>query len=268
MRHFFSRLLGHRESTDAPKSAPRLKSARFPRALYAIGDVHGRLDLLAALEEKIARHSGGPDSEIWVVLLGDMIDRGPASAQVIDHVTTPSKWGFRRLCLSGNHEQAMLEAFEGPEGFEWWCRYGGLDTLSSYGISVTQLDPGARSWETNRAVLESYVPDSHIEFLAGLPVMIEVPGYVLVHAGVRPGVALAEQTDADLRWFRYPSDERATGSGPCVVHGHSVVAQPLVSPGRIAIDTGAYQTGRLTAVCLRPDQDPIIIEQSGPGSPL
>jgi len=233
--------------------APRLKSSRFPRALYAVGDVHGRLDLLVAIEETIARHAGTADDDVWVVLLGDMIDRGPHSAQVIDHVMKPSTWGFRRLCLSGNHEQAMLEALEGAEGFAWWRRYGGLETLASYGVEADE-------W----TALRPQLPADHLDFLAGLPVMVEVPGYVLVHAGLRPGVAPGAQTDADLRWFRYRGDAAETGTGPCVVHGHSVVETPLVSPRRIAIDTGACFTGRLTAVCLAPDGEPTIIEQSRP----
>src|SRR5690606_30288154 len=172
MRRFLSRLFG----AGMVGRAPRLRSARFPRALYAIGDVHGRLDLLMALEEKIAAHAGNTDEDVWVVLLGDMVDRGPASAQVIDHVMAPSRWGFRRLCLSGNHEQAMLEAFDSAEAFDWWCRFGGVETLASYGVSASQLNLDAGGWEVNRAVLRAKMPDDHMAFLAGLPVMIEVPG--------------------------------------------------------------------------------------------
>lgn len=265
MRHLLARLFGVPQPQNAPQGALRLSTSQFPRALYVIGDVHGRLDLLEALESQIAAHAGVNDETVWVVLIGDMVDRGPSSAQVLDHVIKPSQFGFRRLCLSGNHEQAMLEALESREGLDWWCRFGGLETLASYGVSVSMFDPGARNWETNRSVLETYIPKEHLQFLAGLPVMIEVPGYVLVHAGLRPGLALADQTDQDLRWYRHEAADDRENIDYCVVHGHTIVETPIVTPRQIAIDTGAYSSGRLTAVCLRSGQEPIIIEQSGSG---
>ena len=267
MRNLFARIFGPFEPESARSGAPRLTSTQFPRALYVIGDVHGRLDLLEALEEKIASHAGVVGDDIWVVLVGDVVDRGPSSAQVIDHLLKPPKWGFRRFCLSGNHEQAMLEAFESAEALEWWCRFGGIETLASYGVSISQLDPAARSWDTNRAVLDAYIPREHVRFLSDLPVMIRVPGYVLVHAGLRPGRSLEDQTDQDLRWFRHDTDAAGSDggrSGYCVVHGHTIVERALVTRERIAIDTGAYKSDRLTAVCLRSGQEPIIIEQLGP----
>lgn len=267
MKKLFARIFGAFEPESARRGAPRLASDEFPRALYVIGDVHGRLDLLEALEEQIARHAGVVGEDIWVVLVGDVVDRGPSSAQVIDHLLAPPKWGFRRFCLSGNHEQAMLEAFESAEALEWWCRFGGIETLASYGVSISQLDPGARSWETNRAVLEAYIPREHVQFLSDLPVMIRVRSYVLVHAGLRPGIALKDQTDRDLRWFRHETDAAENNgwqSDYCVVHGHTIVERPLITPERIAIDTGAYMSDRLTAVCLKSGQEPIIIEQLGP----
>ncbi len=267
MKGLFSRLFVAGGKSQGAKGAPRLVSSSFPRALYAVGDVHGRLDLLEALEERIVDHAGGSGEDLWVVLLGDMVDRGPASAQVIEHVMKPPRSGFRRLCLSGNHEEGMLAAFESPEGFAWWCRYGGLETLASYGVSMSQLEPGERSWETNRAVLEAYVPHAHRRFLAELPVALQVPGYVLVHGGLKPGVGMDEQTDTDLRWFRYPPRPVTPGPEGCVVHGHTVMERALVSDGRIGIDTGAYATGRLTAVRLKPGEAPILVEQSGSGRP-
>ncbi|HCO53709.1 MAG TPA: serine/threonine protein phosphatase [Pelagibacterium sp.] len=260
MKKLLARIFGARKT----QGALRLSSPLFPRALYVIGDVHGRLDLLEAIEQQIAAHAERVDETIWVVLLGDLVDRGPSSAQVLDHVIKPSPHGFRRLCLSGNHEQAMLEALESAEALEWWCRFGGIETLASYGISISQLDPGARSWDTNRSILETYIPQEHIEFLSGLPVLIEVPGYVLVHAGLRPGVAPKDQSDQDLRWYRHDPEAAKVETDYCVVHGHTIVETPIVTPTRIAIDTGAYASGRLTAVCLRSGQEPIIIEQSGP----
>lgn len=259
MRHLIRRLLG----TDRPPSipgAPRLSSPRFPRALYAIGDVHGRLDLLMGLEEKIVRHAGRVDEDVWVVLLGDLVDRGPHSAQAIEHVLKPHPSGFRRLCLSGNHEYAMLEGLCDPGAFARWCRYGGLETLSSYGINLSQ--PGAPPhWNTIKPALDAYIPQSHRDFLAGLPVLLQVPGYILVHAGLRPGIPLSEQTDDDLRWFSTPPE--ASDFGATVVHGHSIVPEVQLSPHTIALDTGAYSSGRLSAVCLRSGAEPIVLEQAG-----
>jgi len=261
MKHFLARLIGAgaRRPNEGWGGAPRLHSSTFPGAIYAVGDVHGRLDLLKGLEAKIADHARDVAGEVWVVMLGDYVDRGPSSAQVLDHlIAEPS--GFRRICLGGNHEEAMLNALDDPTSFAMWCSVGGIETLASYGLSSSQIE--AQSWETVKNALDAYIPRAHREFLADLPVLVEVPGYLLVHAGLRPGVPLEEQTDHDLRWIA--SDMGDDDWGLVVVHGHTIVPEVLVGSRRIAVDTGAYETGRLSAVCLTgPGGPATIIEQIG-----
>lgn len=262
MRPVLSRLFGARarRPAKARNTAPRLHSPVFPGALYAVGDVHGRLDLLTALEARIVEHARDVTGEVWIILLGDVVDRGPSSAQVIDHLLAEPAPGFRRICLGGNHEEAMLDALGDPQAYSLWRGVGGSETLASYGINAARLE--GRSWETVRAALDRYIPQTHRTFLETLPVLLQVPGFVLVHAGLRPGIPLAEQTDRDLRWLG--SDAGGAEEDFTIVHGHTIVPRVMIGKGRIAVDTGAYKTGRLSAVCLAgPGAAPVVIEQRG-----
>jgi len=262
MKHVLARLIGsgHPRPDEPGPGAPRLHSATFPGAIYAIGDVHGRLDLLLGLEEKIAAHASTIKGEAWVVLLGDFMDRGPSSAQVLDHLLAEPPSGVRRICLGGNHEEAMLDALDDPAAFSLWFGVGGAETLASYGLSPSRIE--TRAWATVKAMLDAYIPQSHRAFLAGLPVLLEVPGFVFVHAGLRPGIPLAGQTDRDLRWIASGLEDEDRDFA--VVHGHTIVPDVLIGKRRIAVDTGAYETGRLSAVCLTgPDASVTVIEHTG-----
>lgn len=254
LSHLFSRRGAARPS---PEGAPRLATGSFPSAIYAVGDVHGRLDLLRTLEAKIAADAMEIGGECWIVMLGDYVDRGPSSAQTIDHLLTPPPDGLRRICLGGNHEQAMLEALENAEAFRWWLGFGGGATLASYGVPQDAV--GAR-WETARKRIARAIPAAHRAFLAGLPVMLRVPGYIFVHAGLMPGVAPEDQSDHDLRWIREPFLTADHDFGATVVHGHTMAASVFVGPRRIGLDLGAYMSGRLAAVRLTQDAPPKIIE--------
>ena len=220
----------------------------------AIGDVHGRLDLLVDIEEKIARFAAGrPESVRRIVCLGDYIDRGYQSLEVIDHLRGPAPDGFERICLLGNHEDYLLRFFvstvEGPA----WLANGGRETLMSYGV---MLPPGTASpddIEQARNELLVRMPDSHLEFLRSL-VTYHVEGdYLFVHAGIRPRVSLEAQQTEDLLWIRERFLSSDVDHGYIVVHGHTVVEEPAVCPNRIGIDTGAYASGRLTALVLAGD---------------
>lgn len=239
---------------DPGPAAPRLHAAERPALIYAIGDVHGCLAELKALEARIVADAAGEPGEKWLVMLGDYVDRGPYSAQVIDHLLAPPPKGFKRICLRGNHEAAMLAAIDGT-GLETWIGWGVESTLSSYGLGGAQItmlsSPGRLS--AKQQTLAAYIPDEHAAFLRELPAMLTVPGYIFVHAGLRPGVPLAAQRDSDLLWIRSDFLDADHDFGAVVVHGHTPADEPFLSAHRIGLDTGCFASGRLTG--LRVDAD-------------
>lgn len=242
---------GKKETEAGTGGLVRLTAAKQPDVLYAIGDIHGCLDQLLALEAQIVADAARVDGERWLIYLGDYVDRGPKSAQVLDHILAPPPEGFRRVCLRGNHEAMMLAAIRNPAALDDWLAFGGEETMSSYGVSESQL-AGARG-RSRMQILQAHIPDEHIELLDGLPVAFSLPGYTFVHAGLRPGVPLAEQRDGDLMWIRDEFIHTAHDYGAVIVHGHTPVREPQTLPHRIAVDTGCYQSGHLTALRLTAD---------------
>jgi serine/threonine protein phosphatase 1 len=218
-------------------------------AVYAIGDVHGCLDLLLALEDQIIRDAGRyGNSEKAIVLLGDLIDRGPDSAGVIDHVLDAPPAGFRRIVLAGNHETAMLDFLDSRGGDDFWLHVGGDQTLRSYGVNPIERNPGRRDRQRLAAAALASIPHEHIDFLRSLPISLTWEQYLFVHAGIRPNVPLNQQTESDLQEIR---DEFTTSTAVhefVVVHGHTPAMRPTVLLNRIAVDLGAFATGRLAAV--------------------
>ncbi len=218
--------------------------------VYAVGDVHGRADLLEPLLGWIAEdHAGrGGEATLTIVFLGDLIDRGPASAKVIDLLVGADRVAAEHHVLGGNHEEMLLAILGGEsEGVVAWLDHGGAETLESYGV-----DP-ARFWDDPDAlprVLRSAIPSRHLALLRALRDQVRIGDYLFVHAGIRPGVPLDEQTGRDLRWIRKEFLTSAADHGPVVVHGHTIVPKVDYRHNRIAIDTGAYRTGRLTALGL------------------
>ncbi len=219
--------------------------------VYAIGDIHGRLDLLHQMEEKIQRDAATVDADRRVmVYLGDYIDRGDDSYGVIEHLLQPPPNPFDRFCLIGNHESYLLRYFDDSSVAAAWMANGGRETLTSYGISPPD-EFAADGWpERVQAELRTRLPRAHAEFLRALELSHREGDYLFVHAGVRPGVALDQQDPDDLIWIRkeFLSDQRDFGA--VVVHGHSIRPEPENLPNRIGIDTGAYRTGRLTCAVL------------------
>ena len=220
--------------------------------IYAIGDVHGRLDLLTRLHALIAADAADmPARRQVIVYLGDYIDRGPDSRGVIELLLQPPRSGFEHVHLFGNHEDFLLQFLEHPEVGPHWCAYGGMATLASYGVQPpSSFTPRAADFETARRALADKLPSAHVGFLRGLKLTHTEGGYLFVHAGVRPGVALAEQQAEDLLWIRDEFLESPDDFGACVVHGHTIVEAPEQHTNRIAIDTGAFATGTLTALVL------------------
>lgn len=216
----------------------------MPAAIYAIGDIHGCHRLLTALEAKIVEDAAAIPGEKWLVCLGDYIDRGPASAMVLDHLIAPPPPGFRRICLAGNHEQIAYEFIRDGQYGNGWLKFGGRETLASYGL----LDPSGQAAQLEQQ-LASHIPKEHVEFLGNLPVMLSVPGLIFVHAGIDPSLPLQEQDDQILLWSR-PSDFAWPEGdiGLRIIHGHTPVLGPDLSQSRINIDLGAYASGKLGAV--------------------
>lgn len=254
-------LLGRkRPTTPAIAARARLAAAEWPAVVYAIGDIHGCLDELRLLEGMIAEDAADAgDGERWLVTLGDYIDRGPNSAQVIGHLMSAPPQGFRRIALAGNHEQLLLDFLADPVANVQWLEFGGLETAQSYGMRQRPAGQGPRAARAIASDLASLIPDTHLEFLSSLPISLSLPGQYFVHAGIRPGVPIEEQADDDLLWIRAPFLEQNGDTGVVVVHGHTPTSEPEIRPWRIGIDTAAFASGRLTAVRLQPHSPPRFI---------
>ena len=218
--------------------------------IYAIGDVHGRLDLLLDLLDRIETDSRArPAAETWIVMLGDLIDRGPDSKGVIDFFLQSAPAFARYRFLAGNHEEAMLESLadRGDPRETGWLRFGGMEALRSYNVPDDAFE--TRGWLLSDE-LRRYVPQAHLDFIANFEETVAIGDYLFVHAGIRPGVALQRQRRKDLLWIREGFLDDDTDHGHIVVHGHSITPQPVFAPNRIGIDTGAYLSGVLTALGL------------------
>lgn len=216
--------------------------------IYAIGDIHGCMERLAALHEQIAEDAAArPIEHITLVHLGDYVDRGTDSAQVIDWlINTPPVQADTFVNLMGNHEHMMLSALAGadPAAPRQWLSNGGADSLASWGIdrSVPASEWAAR------------LPLPHLLFLRDLPISHRQGPYMFVHAGVQPGVPLDQQSRADMMWIREPFLSSRVDHGAVIVHGHTPKRAPIIMPNRIAIDTGAVLGGALTCVVLEGDR--------------
>lgn len=236
-------ILKRRSATPAPSVPAGVR-------LYAIGDVHGRLDLLDRLLDLIdADHRARAPAAPQLVLLGDLIDRGPASRQVIDRVMQLSRELASLKLVMGNHEEVFLGALEGDaQAFHLFRRIGGRETMLSYGITAGDIDRLEDA--ALMALLADRVPTAHADFLRGFDDIVIAGDYAFVHAGIAPGRSLDAQRPADLRWIR----DRFLGHGgphpKIIVHGHSVRDSVEERGNRIGIDTGAYASGRLTAIGL------------------
>lgn len=218
--------------------------------VYAVGDVHGRLDCLNRVEERIAQHAAEQGaSGSRVIFIGDYVDRGPDSRGVIEKLAAGRFAGLPAQYLLGNHEDAMLHFLADPGSGSDWLAFGGNTTLASYGVRIA-AEPRRRELESAARDLSERLPPHHLAFLQGLDLTIRLGGYLFVHAGVRPGVDLARQRRADLLTIREPFLTSRVRHPWRVVHGHTVVAKPELLPSRIGIDTGAYATGKLSCIAI------------------
>lgn len=253
-------------ATILPPLAGRRPAIPEGIRVYAIGDVHGRLDLLREVEALIAEDCASAGRRrIVQVMLGDYVDRGPQSRGVIDHLLARDH-GRELVALRGNHESYMLDRPDMPANFAHWCRYGGRETLLSYGLDLSAIDD--ETLETDRVSLSrralSVLPPDHTAFLAGLGLHWSCGDYLFVHAGIRPGVPLEQQSERDLTWIRHDFLDSPVDFGCVVVHGHTPAEAPEIRDNRIGIDTRAYASGRLTCLVLEGETQRFLASGAGP----
>lgn len=215
-----------------------------------VGDVHGRLDLLEELLAKIhSELQRRPADKSLLVFVGDLIDRGPSSAQVIERLRTYRRDGIRPVFLLGNHEEVLLRILAGDaQLITKWRWFGGTECLESYGVDSSQISHLGD--EEALAIVRRAIPKEHVEFLESFADSCRFGNYLFVHAGIRPGIELEQQSQSDLRWIREPFLLDDRDHGFVVVHGHTISTEVDARPNRIGIDTGAYRTGVLTALAI------------------
>lgn len=254
-----------RATSDMASAAPvQAAEANWPTGkvdgelIYAIGDIHGCYDQLRRLLMQIASdaevHAKGRTATL--IFCGDYVDRGPGSRQVLEALCwLKRRRSFHLHFLKGNHEEVMLDYISAPAQTTAWLRFGGAETLRSYGVMPPAPDAAPTAHLAARDDLLERLPVAHLRFLEDLELMIGVGDYAFVHAGVRPGVALARQAERDLLWIREGFLDTDAPHDRIIVHGHTWESdEPEVRPHRIGIDTGAYETGVLTALRIEDDR--------------
>jgi serine/threonine protein phosphatase 1 len=234
-----------RRANREPVKAPSIPAGR---RLYVIGDIHGRLDLLLMLERQIELDLATAPDEVTTIFLGDYVDRGKDSAGVLEKLSSGS-FCTPIVALCGNHEEVFLQFLEDASVLASWRQFGGLETLHSYGVDVSEAMRGVGFDEAQRALADA-LPTRHREFLDRTLLSFELGDYFFCHAGVRPGVALNAQVRHDLLWSRSEFLDFPGSFGKIVVHGHTPKADPEVRPNRINVDTGAYASSVLTALVI------------------
>jgi serine/threonine protein phosphatase 1 len=220
------------------------------RRVYAIGDIHGRDDLFAQLLERIAEDNNRREvAEVTIILLGDLVDRGPSSRQVVERALALAREVPDVHCLMGNHEEVFLKALGGdPSLMRYFVRIGGAPTIHSYGLTGEAYEQ--LTFDELAEIFPPMVPAAHVAFLAASEDKIAIGDYLFVHAGIKPGVPLDAQQGSDLRWIREEFLSDDSDHGAVIVHGHTIFADVQELHNRIGIDTGAYNSGVLTALCL------------------
>jgi Calcineurin-like phosphoesterase len=241
---------------------PSLKRRERPRVpdgvrIYAIGDIHGRADLLDILLERIDVHAiENPVAQTVEVFLGDYVDRGPASRQVIDRLVVRNQT-HKAVFIKGNHEVLMTSFITMPTMLNDWQSVGGLETLISYGITPAINADSETQVRLSTAFGEA-LSESHRQFLKNLTPSFTCGDFFFVHAGIKPGIPLTLQKEEDLLWIRQEFLDCEDDFSKVIVHGHTPVLRPDIRYNRINIDTGAYATGQLTCLVLEGDRMDIV----------
>lgn len=231
----------------APK--PTFSSRLAPdEPFFAIGDIHGRDDLLSRLLDRMAEIA--PD--IRLVFVGDYVDRGEESPNVLRRLQALQVNNPQTVCLIGNHEQMLLQFLDSPARTgPRWLRYGGLQTMAGYAVAPVAETASEAKWNDARDRLRSALGPHTEEWLRNLPTLWQSGNVAVLHAGADPAQPLADQDDNTLIWGHPDFDTKLRSDGQWVVHGHTIVDEASPKAGRISIDTGAYATGRLTAALIR-----------------
>jgi len=239
----FDRVRGRERAQAGP---PRyLPGAR----MYCIGDIHGRADLLIELHAMIAEDAAGFEGRLHLLYIGDYIDRGMQSKQVVDLLLNQPLAGFEIVYLRGNHEQFLLDFLRYPEATAIWLANGGRETMFSYGVSLTFM-PRMEEMPELAARLRDALPPEHLEFLESGRLSWTAGDYHFVHAGIRPGIPLDKQHFEDQLWIREDFTYSGADHGKVVVHGHTISDEVEMRSNRIGIDTGAFHTGVLSCLVL------------------
>jgi serine/threonine protein phosphatase 1 len=230
-----------------------LETARVPDGMrvYAIGDIHGRHDLLVQLLAKMdADNQGREPADTLIIFLGDLIDRGPDSAAVIETAMALKQQGRKVYYLMGNHEEVFLQACRSQDvkTLRFFLKIGGDTTLQSY--PITRAEYVDLDLEQLAQRLPTLVPEAHLSFLESFEDMIVMGDYAFVHAGIRPGVPLKQQKKSDLRWIREEFVGQRGDLEKVIIYGHTIYPDIDERGSRIGIDTGAYASGKLTAIAL------------------
>lgn len=234
--------------------------------VFAVGDVHGHLDLLEQMLDAIAAEDARRPPAAWSIelFLGDAIDRGPESRGVIDLLLAPPGGGRQRVCLRGNHEDCLLRFLDDPSILLDWRAYGGLETLASYGVARRPLT-SPDDLDAVRIEFLQKLPEAHRRYFEHTWMFYQEGGFFFSHAGIRPGVPLAEQAVEDLLYIRDPFLPAAAAFEKRVVHGHTPVAAVDIRPNRINVDTGAYATGRLSCAVIEGERVDVLSVQAKRG---
>jgi serine/threonine protein phosphatase 1 len=247
----FARFLRSSPATATARALPTLPEGT---RLYAVGDIHGQhlclQQMLELLRDDYLTH---PVQHVHLVFLGDYVDRGNASAAVVQTLIDITQEDTHITCLLGNHEWALLRFLDGTLSYDEWYRWGGDTTLESYGVMPEHPTGEAELSEAMRCAFAEAFPPEHEAFLRALPLTYAQDGYLFVHAGLRPNVPLEEQTLQDMVLIRRDFLNHPVTDAHTIIHGHTIFETPHIRDGSIGIDTGAYATGVLTAVALEGD---------------
>lgn len=235
-----------KDTNKSVRNADIRQLSAHVKTVFAIGDVHGMIDLARKAEARIAADPDFDPATSLILYLGDLVDRGPESAFLLDWLLVRSKTGAERMFLRGNHEE-MMEAFlSDPSQHMNWLDFGGYETLNSYGIMQSHRKLHQMRPKELTVLLQTTIAESHRRFIAQTVDALESDDFLFVHAGVVPGVPIDKQTRDDFLWARDRFMAHKDGFEKIVVHGHTPVPEPLYSHDRASVDTGAYLTGRLT----------------------
>jgi serine/threonine protein phosphatase 1 len=249
-----SRIIDKFRKSPEPGTKPSIPDGQ---RVYCIGDIHGSADLLDQLHAQILQDASDFRGKKTIVYLGDYVDRGEQSKQVIDILLGDPLPGFECVYLQGNHEQIMLSFIEYPEATASWLSFGGREALNSYGIPLSHTPSRTEVFALAKR-LEHKLPDSHLKFLQGCASSWRCGDYYFVHAGILPGVSLDDQLPEHQLWIRDEFLDSRADHGAIVVHGHSISLTPEFLPNRIGIDTGAFHTGVLTCLVLEAETQRIL----------